>query len=269
MPKPNYDPVRVLRDPEVRDRRDELELRLYAKTRDPRIREALILRWMPLARSVAWKYVSSTESIDDLVQVATESLIKAIDRYDPSRPNGFSAYGTRVIDGGLKHYFRDATNPIRISRVVHDRAARVRWAETELRAELGHEPIAEEIAERIDATVSEVEEVIVTEATRTPMSLDRPVGSPDEGPNSTLGELIGGEDRGFDSVEVATAVTGARLTRIERRVLQFRFEEGLTQRETGERVGCSQMQVSRLQRRGLEKLLAAVQGSGARVSSAA
>ena len=85
MPQSNYDPTRVVQqDPAVRDRRDELELRLYARTRDPRVREALILRWMPLARSVAWKYVSGTETIDDLMQVAMESLIKAIDRYDPA-----------------------------------------------------------------------------------------------------------------------------------------------------------------------------------------
>jgi len=223
---------------------------------------------MPLARSVAWKYVSGTETIDDLMQVAMESLIKAIDRYDPGRPNGFSAYGARVIDGGLKHYFRDATKTIRIGRAVHDRAGRVHWAEKELRAELGHEPVVSEIAERIDATVSEVEEVIAIDATRTPASLDRPVGSTDEDPGSTLGDLIGVEDGGFDSVDTALAVAGVRLTERERQILQLRFEEGLTQRDAGKCVGCSQMQVSRVQRRALKKLLAAVQDSEPATASA-
>ena len=100
-------------------------LKRYAKTRDPRLREELIERFMPLARSLAWRYSWTPEPIDDLVQVACEGLVKAVDRYEPARATAFSSYATPVILGTLRHYFRDATQRVHVPRGLQERMQKV------------------------------------------------------------------------------------------------------------------------------------------------
>jgi len=242
-------------DRAVRDRRDEVMLRDYARTRDPLLRERLVERFLPLARSLAWRYGSTSEPIDDLIQVATEGLIKAIDRYDPERVNAFSSYATPVILGGLRHYFRDATQRVHIPRGLQERMLKVGAAIDALDAEVS----VADVAMRTELTEAQVSEAMNALATRRPMSIESHMGTDPEEPGPTLAETISSNESGYDRVESSMAVAGVDLAPMERQALYLRYGHSLDQREIGERIGTSQMQVSRLLRRSLRKMLAAVQ----------
>ena len=237
-------------------------LKRYAKTRDPRLREELIERFMPLARSLAWRYSWTSEPIDDLVQVACEGLVKAVDRYEPARATAFSSYATPVILGTLRHYFRDATQRVHVPRGLQERMQKVSTELERGEAEAGHTARREAIASRTGLEEAEVDEALLALSTRKPASLDAPVQADSAEPSSPMSDMIGGEESGFDRVESTLAVATVDLEERERTALRLRFGRSLNQREIGERIGTSQMQVSRLLRRSLNKLLVAVEGEG-------
>jgi len=243
-----------------RDRRDQLMLRRYATSRDPALREELIERFMPLARSLAWRYSWTSEPIDDLVQVACEGLVKAVDRYDPVRANAFSSYATPVILGTLRHYFRDGTQRVHVPRGLQESMQKV-GAELESdEADAGHNARTASIAARTGLDEGQVEEALIALQTRKPGSLDAPARPDSEEPSSPMSEMLGVEEPGFDRVEASFAAEGVELDDREREALRLRFGHSLNQREIGEQIGTSQMQVSRLLRRSLDKMLLAVQG---------
>ena len=247
-------------DRRKRDRRDQLMLRRYATTRDPALRDELIERFMPLARSLAWRYSWTSEPIDDLVQVACEGLVKAVDRYDPVRANAFSSYATPVILGTLRHYFRDGTQRVHVPRGLQESMQKV-GAELESDvAEAGHSARTALIAARTGLDEGQVEEALIALQTRKPGSLDAPARPDSEEPSSPMSEMLGTEEPGYDRVESSFAAAAVELDPREREALRLRFGHALNQREIGEQIGTSQMQVSRLLRRSLDKLLIAVQG---------
>ena len=256
-------PGRTGRSKKIRDRRDRVLLRRYARSKDPRLREELVARFMPLAHSLANRYRSSAEPIEDLTQVAAEGLVRAIDGYDPARRNSFSSYAAPVILGALRHHFRDATVAVHVPRGLGERIQKVRGAEQRLTDEAeGSERIGR-LAELTELSVDEVAEALAADERRRPLSADRPLrsnGADAEDGTVTLLDSLGTEESGYDAVESSIAGEAAELSRRERRVLFLRFEKGLKQREIGERIGVSQMQVSRLLRSALRKLLEAVRG---------
>jgi RNA polymerase sigma-B factor len=229
--------------------------RRFAKTRDPAIREELVRRNMPFAKRLALRYRGASESFDDLLQVANLGLLNAVDRFDPERGIPFTAFASPTILGELKRHFRDRVWTVRVPRGLHDRMAEVDKAITDLTKELQRSPSVGEIAARLEVEQTDVLEVMEANHNRRPLSLDRPAGSEDS-EDSPPAEWIGEEDEAFELVEGRIALDAALpyLDERERLVLRLRFAEDMTQSQIAERIGVSQMQVSRLIRRALARL---------------
>jgi RNA polymerase sigma-B factor len=233
-------------------------LRLFAKTRDPVVREELVHRFLPLARSLALRYRGSAEQLEDLMQVAYLGLIKALDRFDPERGDSFVAYAAPTILGELRRHFRDRVWELRLPRELQERTMEVQEAARKLSDELGRSPTPSQIAQRLELSEEEVADALQADEARRTLSLDVPV-SRDDAESAPLVEMVGRGERGYEAVETQAAASDAALTEREARVLRLRFDDGLTQYEIGERIGVSQMQVSRIMRGALRKLLDAVQ----------
>ncbi len=246
-------------DGRAQARRDAALLRTYARTGDPALRRRLVESFQPLARSLAARYYSGGEPMEDLVQVANVGLIKAIDGFDPKIGRSFAAYAAPTILGELRHYFRDHTWAVRLPRRLQERAMRIAAVNDEIRAQEQRTPSAAEVAARCGLSEAEVVEAMVADGARRTASLDRPAGR-DEHRSAPLVEMINGEEAGYDRIEADDAAASAPLLPRERQVLELRFRCEMTQRQVGRELGISQMQVSRLQRSALLKLLAAVRG---------
>src|SRR5215210_437296 len=242
----------------ARDRRRETMLfRRYCTTRDPSLREELVRTYLPLARTIARRYESRRIPLEDLMQVAAIGLMKAIDRYEPARGTAFSSYAVPTMVGEVQRHFRDHSWGVRPPRELQERAQRVMNATRELATQLGRAPTAGELAARLHLSLEQVVDALQACEARDLTSLDRPrtVGDDTE---STIGDTMGREDPGFERAE--QGATADHLMRVlderEREILRLRFHEDLTQAEIGERIGCSQMHVSRLVRGALAKLSA-------------
>jgi RNA polymerase sigma-B factor len=231
----------------------------FVKDRDPAIREELVRRYLPFAKNLALRYRGASESFDDLLQVASLGLVNAIDRFDPDRGAPFTAFASPTILGELKRHFRDRVWTVRVPRGLHDRMAEVEKAISELTVQLQRSPSVPEIAERLEVDPNDVLEVLEANHNRRPLSLDRPVGGEDS-EESPAAEWVGDEDSGYELVEDKLALEGAlpHLDERERLVLQLRFVDDLTQSQIAERIGHSQMHVSRILRRTLERIRAEV-----------
>jgi RNA polymerase sigma-B factor len=229
-----------------------------------RARDELIERYMPLARSLALRYRRASEPLDDLIQVASVGLVKAVDRWDPDRGLAFSSYAVPTILGELRRYFRDATWDVRPARDLQELCLAVEEARDRLWIDLGRSPTVGDVALQLGRSQEDVFEALQASEARSARSLDAPVHEED-GASASAGELIGHMDPEFERVEAG--VTVERLTAIlderAREILRLRFEEDLLQSEIAERVGCSQMHVSRIIRASLELLYA--YGSGLKV----
>jgi RNA polymerase sigma-B factor len=230
---------------------------------DPAAREALVDRFLPLARQLARRYQHGGEQLDDLIQVASLGLLKAIDRFDPARETAFSSFAVPTILGELKRHFRDKGWSVRVPRDLQELAVRVERVSDELGREIGRAPSVSEIAEQIGTTAEQVLEAREASAAYRAVSLDRPRDDDDEG-DAGMADSFGVEDPGFGVAEDAATVE--RLMRVltdrEREVLRLRFAEDLTQSEIGERVGVSQMHVSRLIRHAIAQLREAAEKHG-------
>jgi RNA polymerase sigma-B factor len=244
-------------DAEGRAARGRADRRLLERARagDPAARDALVERFLPLARQLARRYQRGGEALDDLNQVASLGLLKAIDRYDPSRETAFSSFAVPTILGELKRHFRDKGWSVRVPRDLQELAVKLEPMSEALLHELGRAPTLAEIAQRLDVSEEQVLEAREAAGAYRAISLDRPRDDEDEAADP-LGVAVGVEDHGFDVAEDAATVQ--RLMRVlsdrEREVLRLRFEEDLTQAEIGDRVGVSQMHVSRLIRQAIARL---------------
>jgi RNA polymerase sigma-B factor len=233
---------------------DRRLLQRFAATRDLRDREQLVHRYLPLARYAANHYARRSEPFDDLVQVASLGLLKAIDRYDPDNGATFSSYALPTMLGELRRHFRDRGWAVRPPRTLQEHALSVERATASLTRELGRSPTVEELAHATALDVEEVLEARQAVVAHTATSLSAPVGDDEDA--AELGDLMGADDPGYgraDDRATVEALTRS-LSRREREILRLRMEEDLTQSEIGRRVGLSQMHVSRLLRQILDKL---------------
>jgi RNA polymerase sigma-B factor len=232
-------------------------LAAYAQTRDPQLREALVERFLPLARSIAKRYRKAEEPFDDLLQVASLGLLKAIDRFDPERGIAFSSFAVPTIVGELRRHFRDRCWSVRPPRELQERALEVDKYRAELTTRLGRSPSVREIGQALELDDEQVLEALQAQQGMRATSLDAPRGGED-------GDATLADTQGFTDPELIRAEHRATLARLferlderERRVLRLRFEEDLTQEQIGKIVGVSQMQVSRIIRGAVAKLSAA------------
>src|SRR3954452_24479203 len=228
------------------------ELWIRARAGDRAARERLIERHMPLARSLAVQYRHAREPLGGLCQVANLGLVKAVDRFDPDRGIAFTSYAVPTILGELKRHFRDKTWSIHVSRGIQESIARVEKTTEALRQDLGRFPSAAEVAAACGMSMEEVTEARLADGASRMSSLDAPVQR-EEG---DLSELLGRDDAALSRVEDALWIEqlAGDLTPREREILRPRFVEDLVQREIAERVGISQMHVSRVLRQALEHL---------------
>jgi RNA polymerase sigma-B factor len=239
-------------DPAER-REVDRRLRQFHTTRDPRLRSDLVERLMPLARSLALRFSHSGESIDDLVQVAALGLVKAIDRFDPDRGFAFTSFATPTILGELRRHLRDTAWALRVPRELQERALTVAKSANELTSTLGRPPTAAELAASTGMALEDVVEARAAGTARHAVSIFRPMS---EGEDEPLADVLGAEDPGFSAAEdvLTSERLLASLPHREREILRLRYQEELTQWQIGERVGCSQMHVSRLIRQSLDHL---------------
>jgi RNA polymerase sigma-B factor len=229
--------------------------RRYADARDPVDRDAIVERFLPLARQIAARYQRPEEPFDDIFQVACYGLVKAVDRFDVERGVAFSSYAVPTIAGELRRYFRDRTWSVRPPRGLQERALVVEKQTAELTNRLGRSPTVRQIGQALELEDEEVLEAMQALRAGHATSLSTPRRSDDEG-DQTLGDTLGSEDQGFALAEhrVSYEQLAHTLTARERRVIELRFGADLTQEEIGKLVGVSQMQVSRVLRQALAKL---------------
>jgi RNA polymerase sigma-B factor len=247
-------PPLVDRGDDSRARKD----RMLFKRRDagdPRARDELIERFLPLAKSVARRYDHSGEPLEDLVQVASLALVKAVDRYDLAHGCAFSSFAVPTIVGELKRHFRDRGWIVRPPREVQELTLRLDHAAERLTTELDRAPTVRELATAVDSTDEDVLEALQARDGRSALSLQAPAYGEDE-QSAALQDTIGASDEGYLRAEAAVLLDGllAGVPPRAREVLRLRFEQDLKQAEIGALVGVSQMQVSRILRQAIQQL---------------
>ena len=241
------------------------ERRLFAQYRgrdDRAARDALVDRFLPLATRLARRYHRGGEPLEDLVQVASIGLLKAIDRFDPARGIAFSSFAVPTIAGELKRHFRDKGWSMRVPRDLQELALRVDRATERLVHELGRAPTVAEIAQDVGVSIEQVLEAREAAAAYRAESLDRSC-SDDDHDGTRVVDTLGGDDPGYRQAESSATVESMMsiLSDREREILRLRFEEDLTQSEIGHRVGLSQMHISRLLRQAVARLREAAESS--------
>jgi RNA polymerase sigma-B factor len=239
------------RETAARAAREQDLLRRYHHHGDLRARDRLAEEMLPLARALAGRYAGRGEPLDDLIQVACVGIMKAIDGFDLSREVRFSSYATPTVLGEIKRHFRDRTWALRVPRGLQELQLKVAKKRDGLTGELGRSPTVQELANAVDAPFEEVLATIQSAGARRTRSLDEPLGE-----DSTLADSIGGRDIELERAEMRVLLDDAMviLTDRDREVLRLRFADDLTQTEISERIGVSQMQVSRIIRQSIAKL---------------
>ncbi len=237
-----------------KDRTREL-FRQYKATGDPEVRDQLIVSHLNLVRFLASKFKNRGEPLDDLIQVGTIGLIKAIDRFDPSRGLEFTTYATPTILGEIKRHFRDKGWSVRVPRRLQELSAKVNQANDELTNELSRSPSVEEIAKRVGASVDDVLEAMESSSAYSSVPLEGGGSSDDDDAPSVI-DHYATEDEDLaasdDRIVLEDAIRD--FSPREKDVIRMRFFEGMTQVEIAQRLGISQVQVSRLLRRTLRRV---------------
>jgi RNA polymerase sigma-B factor len=226
----------------------------FASTRNPALRDQLIEAHLGLAEYLARRFANRGEPLDDLVQVASLGLVKAVERFDPERGLEFTTFATPTIVGELKRHFRDKGWAVRVPRRVQELHLRVTRVIDDLATELGRSPTVQEIAQRAGTTEDEVVEAIDAGSAYRSASLDAGRGDDDESPGllGQLGEADPELARAERRAALGPLISG--LPEREQVMLYLRFYEGMTQSEIAKRLGISQMHVSRLLSRSLQQL---------------
>jgi RNA polymerase sigma-B factor len=227
----------------------------WQRDRDSAAREALVQRFMPLTRRLARRYGRSSEPFEDLLQVASLGLLKALDRYDAERGFPFESFAVPTILGEMRRYVRDSGWAVHVPRGAQERALKVRDAQEHLSGGRGHAPTVSQLAQYLELDAEEVIDALQAIHAYETVSLDapRPGASEDA---AAIGDAIGADDERYELVELdaTVAVALGHIPARERLILRMRFVDDLTQTEIAEQVGISQMQVSRLLRRSLDQL---------------
>jgi RNA polymerase sigma-B factor len=239
-----------------RTRADRRLFDRYLDEQDPTGRNAIVERFLPLARQLAARYQRPEEPFDDVFQVACVGLVKAVDRFDVERGVAFSSYAVPTITGEIKRHFRDRAWSVRVPRDLQDLALRVERVIGDLTRDLGRQPSVDEVASVTDTEPEDVLEAMQASSAYRATSLDMPRAGGEDEPGATLGDTVGVVEDGYGRAEQRAMLDDlmSSLTAREREVVWLRFEHDLTQAAIGERIGVSQMQVSRARCPGSSKL---------------
>ena len=243
--------------------REDLELlERYHRHGDESARDELVERMLPVVRQLARRYQRGSEQLDDLIQVGSLGLVKAIDRFDVERGSPFMRYAVPTILGEIKRHFRDTGWAAHVPRGMQERVMEMKNAMEELGSRLGRSPSPTELAGELGVAPEEVLEAMEAATAYAAVSLDAPRPG-DDAERETYSESLGADDETYDLVEDAATVLPALhvLPDRERLIVHLRFAEDLTQSEIAERIGVSQMHVSRLLRRALARVRTVATGT--------
>lgn len=229
--------------------------RIYSETNDQDIRDELINRHLYIAEILSKKYANRGIDFDDIYQVACLGLIYAIDRYDISKGYEFSSFATPTIIGEIKKYFRDKGWSIRVPRRIQELSKKINNAKVLLSQQLQKTPTVQEIAEYLHSTEEEVLEAMEASKVYTPHSLDASLDSEGDDKDVSLAALIGQEDQYLLKIENRDFLldTINKLNDIEKKIIKDRYFNRKTQIAIAEEIGMSQMTVSRLEKKIIEK----------------
>ena len=226
-------------------------LQAFAASRDPALRERIVLAYLGLADRLADRYRSSHGTTrEDLTQTARAALVAAVDRYDPTRERGFVPFAVACVVGELKRYLRDSAWRLHVPRPLKERSLKLCKAVDELPQRLGRSPTLAELAAHLEVTEEEALEALEVAGTRVDCSLDAPLAE-----DGSLADLVAAPTahEELEDLLVLPALL-ARLPAVERKVVLLRFFADLSQYEIATRVGCSQMHVSRLLRQAIVRM---------------
>ncbi|MDQ6779964.1 MAG: SigB/SigF/SigG family RNA polymerase sigma factor [Candidatus Eremiobacteraeota bacterium] len=229
---------------------------VFSQTRDPKIREELVVAHLNLVRYLAVRFANRGEALDDLIQVGTVGLIKAIDRFDTGRGVEFTTYATPTIIGEIKRYFRDKGWAVRVPRRLQELNLAVNRAVESVSVELGRAATVSDLAQRLGATDEEIIEAQELGQAYNLLSLDSELSVDGDAKATTLLDYLGREDSELALLEDKANLEPAFtiLDRRERIIIYLRFYENMSQTEVAKRLNVSQMHISRLQQRALDKL---------------
>ena len=231
-------------------------LALYQKSQDPEAAERLVVDHLSLVKRLCWRFHSSGEPQEDLIQVGTIGLLKAIKKFDPELGSSFISFAVPVIVGEIKNYFRDHGWAVKVPRKLQSQKMAVDRAVVGLTQNLGHTPTVPEIAEDTGFSIEEVAETFEVERFGKPLSLDAQYESDDSEDVSSILDYMGVPDADLeglaDRVDLELALDGVDSR--EQAIIYLKFYSGLSQSAIAKRLGISQMHVSRLQRTALNKL---------------
>ncbi len=223
---------------------------------DAAARDELIKRYLPLAKHLARRFRDRAE-LADLTQVAYVGLVAAVDRWDPERGTAFSSFAVPTILGEVRRYFRDSTWMVRPPRDLQELWLDIWRSRDELWQQLGREPTGQDVALQLGVTIEQVNDALQAGATRMSGSLDEPLRPEDDGGATVLDRAPARDDEiAHADAAITLEQLSAVLDRRSREVVRLRYRDDLLQREIAERVGCSQMQVSRILKEALHQMRA-------------
>ena len=236
-------------------------LRAYRQNGDLEARERLVTLYLPLVRALARRYAYSGELLDDLVQVGSIGLIDAIERFDPDRGSDLRSFAIPTITGEIRHHLRDRAAPVRVPRRIGELVLSLRGPRAHLAVTLGRAPTLAELAREAGIDQGQVAEAVEAEGARRPVPLSEAERGDEPGTCAHVGDAYDASD---DRLMLAAGFR--TLAERERRILHLHFFAGLSQEEIGREVGLSQIQVSRLIRRSLERMRGALANTQSRES---
>ncbi|RKQ30936.1 RNA polymerase sigma factor SigB [Oceanobacillus halophilus] len=234
---------------------------------DKEIQEKIVLKYEHLVKSIAMKYSKNAAIHEDLAQVGMIGLLAAVKRYDPSYGKSFESFAIPTMIGEIKRFIRDKTWSVHVPRRIKELGPKIKKAVDELTTQNQKSPTVKQIAEYLNASEEEVLETMEMSKSYNALSVDRKVEADSDGSKVSLIDLIGKKEDGYDTIDYQLMLEKVLpiLSEREQQILKYTYFENLSQKETGELLGISQMHVSRLQRRSLRKLREAIQSNSAEV----
>lgn len=234
----------------------------YSQTKDPALRDEVVERYLYLAQLVARRFQNRGLEYEDLYQVACMGVVRALERYDSSKGVKFSSYLVPTLVGEIKNHFRDQSRTVRLPRGASEALARMSAVQTKLEQQLGRSPRPEELAQEMGLTTEQVLGLLESQRVTSVASLEARMGEDNE---AELYDWLGRDEEGYTWVENQQTVSRllSTLADREQELVRLRFYDQLSQRQAAQRLGVSQMYVSRMERRILERLRRTAKESGA------
>lgn len=250
--------------------RDEVYQWIEYLQHDPKneeIQEKIVLTYKDLVGSIARKYSKNSVIHEDLVQVGMIGLLAAVKRYDPTFGKSFESFAIPTIIGEIKRFIRDKTWSVHVPRRIKELGPKIKKAVDELTTINQKSPTVGEIAEYLEATEEEILETMEMGKSYKALSVDRKIEADSDGSTVAILDLVGNDENGYDNIEQKMMLEKILpiLSEREQQILECTYFKNMSQKETGEKLGISQMHVSRLQRRALKKLREAIQSNSAEV----